>query len=366
MTDAERQEEKIRELTKSKIDSEKQIAKVKAEMTNQIIAENPVLTKSLLEMQTSMAENNFQKAKRAAQQFFLHLVRPKMLKRKSAAEHMKESANMPEGFSLPEEWGLRASLHSGHVNAIGGFAGTGKTTTLNNLMHSAYRQKRNVVIFSYEMLPGEIFNRLCAIEVYRASSESISYREMMKLFLAGKKYIDDLLEKLDEYITIIPAKKFDILDTMVCSQIYEDKHGTPDMYLFDYVQRIEPVKPGRDRRSEVSEIMNRLVLESENSTAAFVIASQTNRGSYNDGRAASHASFQESSAIEQDSALTMTLGRLQKENSDTEYMELRIPKNRFGNTGHSYVRIDKKSGAMLEKVDEMEIMEHIKKMKAKK
>lgn len=366
MNDEQKQEERIRELTKNKLESEKEITRLKAEMSETILKNNPVLTKFMMDMQSGMASNNFEKARRAGQQFYLHLVRPKSMKKKSAVEHMAESGNIPEGFALPEEWGLRAKLHNSHVNAVGGFAGMGKSTTLNNLMHSAYRRKKSVMIFSYEMTPGQIFNRLCAIEIYHRTKNSVNYYEMMHLFLGGDKLIEKILVEMDDYITIIPSKNFDILDTMVFSQIYEDRHGCPSMYLFDYVQKIKPAKEGRDRRMEMIEVMNKLTLEAESSNAAYVIAAQTNRGSFNGGRAADHSGFQESAAIEQDSALTLMIGRIKKDNSETEYLELSIPKNRFGATGRSHVRIDKESGAILDRVDDQEVMEYVKSQKARK
>lgn len=250
-----------------------------------------------------------------------------------ALGQLRAEANRPEGFELPDTWGLPGiKILPGLPTMLGGYSGFGKSRTAINLVLDSIYKKRRILFFSVEMTPGQVWAALIAQDVYRQTKEQVSRSKILELVRKDDPRALDTIEYAREFLTVIDASQWKASE--VCAQFdaYANRRERePDIVFLDYLQILTPEDPKLDRRLQIIDTMGLLTAKAKQSISAWVIVAQTNRQSHKEGRgkAGDHSSFQESAAIEQNAALTILIGRPEDEPYS---IEINVSKNRFGPT----------------------------------
>jgi len=275
----------------------------------------------------------------------------------NAIEHLQHEANRPDGIPLSERWGPKdIEFKIGLPSVLGAYSGIGKSRTSLNFCYDCIMTNRKVLFFSLEMTPGQLIANLIAIaktiEKYNNNGSSNSTYFTKKILNSVKENnINDFtpfLKTIDEYLTVIDATGFTTSNIITAYEQCVSSNGIPDLVIIDYLQKIRAEKSSRanDRRVQVIETIELLTDTAKRSNSAWLWISQINRQSASDRNGAPAISgFQESASIEQNAALTMTIGR--RKEHGPEMIEMWIEKNRFGRYAKFDLVLDPPSGAVL-------------------
>jgi len=275
----------------------------------------------------------------------------------NALEHLQNEANRPDGIPLSERWGPQEiEFKIGLPSVLGAYSGVGKSRTSLNFCYDCITTNRKVLFFSLEMTPGQLIANLIAIakaiDYYKSNGSSNSnYFTKRVLNSIKENDIDDystIINLVDSHLTVIDSAGFTTSNIITAYEQYVSNTGIPDLVIIDYLQKIRAEKSSRnnDRRVQVIETIELLTDAAKRSDSAWLWISQINRQSVADKPGAPAISgFQESAAIEQNAALTMTIGR--RKDQGPENIEMWIEKNRFGRYAKFDLVLDPSSGAVL-------------------
>jgi hypothetical protein len=274
----------------------------------------------------------------------------------NAIKHLELEANRPDGIPLSERWGPKdIEFKIGLPSVLGAYSGIGKSRTSLNFCYDCIMTNRKVLFFSLEMTPGQLIANLIAIaktiEKQNNGSSNSPYFTKKILNSVKENNINDftpLLKTINEYLTVIDATGFTTSNIITAYDQFVPQNGVPELVIIDYLQKIRAEKNSlsNDRRVQVIEIIELLTDIAKRSNSAWLWISQINRQSATDKNGAPAISgFQESASIEQNAALTMTIGR--RKEHGPEIIEMWIEKNRFGRYDKFDLVLDPPSGAIL-------------------
>lgn len=217
--------------------------------------------------------------------------------------------------------------------------GVGKTTmAIEFAIEQAIRQNRPVGIFSLEMDPQQILERVCS-NVGNIPLEAIH-----------KGYLDDYWTDLtntvakiqDAPIHFYTSYNVDISSIMIAAKKLKEVHKI-ELLIIDYLQLINgsaKYKNSDSRVNEVSDISRKLKLLAMELDIPIVCLSQLNRSveSRSGGRP-QLSDLRESGSIEQDADQVIFLHRpsLENKNESPGRITVLVEKNRHGPTAALYV-----------------------------
>lgn len=185
-----------------------------------------------------------------------------------------------------------------------------------------------------------------------------------------KKYID-LLDKINDGIRIYENTTDNDLNIDIIENDIRRQHLLGTLAEIVYIDYAQIIKLGNDwinaeRRNQIIEIMSRLTRMAKKYKFALVLISQTNRNDAKDNsymtdnntkfyKAPNIYSLSESSAIEQNAGLIITVGR-EKTFTTTDYLHLSIQKNRYGKSESDFFVTIKNSSLAIDKCDKTKKM----------
>lgn len=249
---------------------------------------------------------------------------------------------IPTGYTDLDN--ITCGLSSGDYVLIGARPSMGKTTLAINIAQNvAFRQHKNVAIFSLEMPTKQLVYRILSSEtgvnLKRLKTGVLYPNEWNNL----KNYIDKEQSKQEQYMYIEDNGMLTVADIRKrCRKLKADK-GL-DLIVIDYLQLI--VGSGKENRvQEVSEISRQLKALAKEIECPIIILSQLSRAleSRQDKRPIL-SDLRESGAIEQDADIVIMLYRDDYYNnaeSEDGYAEINIVKHRNGELGTFFLDFDK-------------------------
>lgn len=239
------------------------------------------------------------------------------------------------------------SWSPGDVVVLAGRASMGKTALALNLGLRTARNGAGVVMFSLEMSASQITRRLMAmaggVKAERLREGKLSQSEWDQLLKA-----DAELEQLKVIVDDTEAQS--VLDIRSKSRRLKAA-GKLDLIIIDYLQLVKPLRRGRNREEEVSEISRGLKALAKELKIPVLVLAQLNRNcEYRTTKRPVMADLRESGAIENDADLVLLLYRDEYYDSNSPnkgLAEIEIAKNRNGRTGlvklvyqEKYLRFD--------------------------
>jgi replicative DNA helicase len=273
-------------------------------------------------------------------------------------DDLELEAHRPAGMELPAAWGAGFKgirLHAGLPTVLGGYSGFGKSRTACNLIVDQLHRGERVVVFSLEMTPGQLWSAIVALENYRRYSIAWSRGDVLVRVREKDSQVQAITEAFRDRLCVFDATGWSASQVAraydsYCNQYEQD----PALVVLDYLQIVAP-DAGEDRRTQVIDTVNRITQKAKLTRAAWLLLSQTNRSSHREsrGRASDHSAFQESASIEQNAALTLTLGRPTvkidgEERPDENQLEINVSKNRFGPLKKGIVQVEPKTGYLFD------------------
>jgi len=288
----------------------------------------------------------------------------------------KKTAN--KIFELPKTWigndkdeDEKFFLMSGLPTIIGGYTAIGKTTFTINMAY--YFMTKNVRQQFYSL---EMSGESLAIKLLRIAVTNKNYSECDFIYYDHKltEFVYEGKGELREkYVSLLKeiSNNIEILGNNITSELTIDAieddirmcytMGTlAEIVYIDYAQLIRQSDKSNivDPRHRIIEVMGKLTTLAKKYNFALVLISQTNRADTSANKyetkedtifvkAPNLFSLAESSSIEQNAGLVITVGR-EKTGSTYDYLHLSIEKNRFGSSGKDiFVSIKNSTQAIL-------------------
>ena len=273
----------------------------------------------------------------------------------------------PEPDGIPLHWFddpiEPIELIPGTPMVIGAYSGVGKTTVMINLAYHYFIHNKKQLIFTLEWRAKMLIRGLYKLNLKSNDTDD-------KINKWDRKTIDAMmLKNKSNFIHFNNAikiksndkriRRIDIMDIENNIESLALRGELPEIIYIDYLQRIsnnEAETKRLDARGVIMDTMFRLTQLSKKHNFILILLAQTNRTGHNAVdiipnitkhlKAPDSKDLQESSSIEQDAAIVMTLGRVKQYKEDYDKMELCIVKNRFGYETTKFVNIHKKSSYM--------------------
>jgi len=285
----------------------------------------------------------------------------------------------PEGIPLhwfndPNE---PIELIPGLPMVIGAYSGVGKTTVMLNLLYHYFLCEKTQLVFTLEWRSKMLIRGLYKLHLKRNDTKGIIQKWDRKTIDAMMLKDESRIIRFNNTIKLKSndnrIRKIDISDIEHTIESLFLRKQLPEIVYIDYLQRIsnnEAEKRRLDARSIIMDTMFRLTQLSKKYKFIFILLAQTNRQGHNSDdiikgkmkhlKAPDTKDLQESSSIEQDAAIVMTLGRVKDYDQPFDKMELVIVKNRFGYESTKYVNIHKSSSYMEEEADKTYNIDQLK------
>ena len=234
---------------------------------------------------------------------------------------------------------ITGGWHKGNLIILAGRPGMGKTTAALSMAKSAAKKGSHVLIFSLEMSPDELTDKLII------SNTDIDSEQ----FRVGN--VESEISKVDESIRslqnlpIFVEKMSSVSASYIRSRVREQIRKGCDLVIIDYLNLMTPEgKKNRNRENDVSEMTRSLKMIAKESDVPIICLAQLSRKNEDrKNKKPELADLRESGSIEQDADIVLMCFRpayyWDEENMPDEYRgkhnygELIISKNRHGRTG---------------------------------
>ena len=217
-------------------------------------------------------------------------------------------------------------LFGGTFTALGGVPKSGKTTLMLNMVQSACKQGKKVLLVSLEMsendIQAKLVSRLTGIDTrhLRGIAHKNNEKSMQAIMNASAE-----IAGYDLYR--IGRKGVSVLD--IDQEI--DNLGGVDIVFIDYLQKLTSANAKESRCNQVTQLSNggSLLALKYDIPVVFVATINRQHVHRSDGRPTIN-DFRESGAIEYDVTAALLLYR----DEDSEVTELNIAANRYGPSQH--------------------------------
>lgn len=239
----------------------------------------------------------------------------------------------------------KVMLESCDVMVVGARPAMGKTAFAISVMCNLAQMGKRVVLFSLEMSKKQIMRRIVA-NLTGIDSNIIKFGHCTK---EQTWSIARLMESpIIKNIEIIDGTKS--VNEMATHLSELQKHGNIDIFVIDYIQKIQP-KNNRSRYESVTEVSNGVKLISQNMGIPCVALAQLSRDSSKLGKRPSLPDLKESGEIEQDASIVAFLHRPEYYGEDVTIngnpavgvCEFIVGKNREGEIGLTELFVDLKT-----------------------
>lgn len=274
----------------------------------------------------------------------------------TALQYIQCEMDRPKGIPFPDLMQLgEIVMHTGLITTIGAYSGVGKSTFLLNLVLDLIKKKNHVVFYTLEMTPGQLWLRLFGQykrSTSQSQTDSQTIFETIKNHKEDDRELSSFVKEYSQYLLVIDSQKWTAQQITGHYENLIRSSKEPTCVFIDYLQIIAPENTHNEKRMEIISVMDELTSYAKQTNSAWILAAQTNRSSHALGTNADHSSFQESARIEQDSALSIILSRLELEEGGRKdenifYISCNISKNRFGRTTKQNFTIDAKTGLVI-------------------
>lgn len=281
----------------------------------------------------------------------------------------EKTINEPEPDEIPLAFCKGMSMYPGTPMVIGAYSGVGKTTVMNNMVSHYNSKNISQWVYSLEWSGKMVLRGLYKIHRYNKTPDLNQWDVATINKESGFLEYHKILNRNN--LTIITndnrVGKIDVSSIEKHLNIAYSKNQLPKIVYIDYIQRLgnkEALENRYDIRSQTIDTMDRLTQLAKKFKIAFVVLSQTNRQSHSpndsaDGlriiEAPDTQSLLESSSLEQDASLILTVGRIKCKGEEDDIIQLAIRKNRFYNEDDFYFYINKRSSCISREISRQEI-----------
>lgn len=274
----------------------------------------------------------------------------------TALQYIQTELDRPQGIPFPNEFQIfNIDMYPGLLTTIGAYSGVGKSTFLLNIVLDQIKKKKHTVFYTLEMTPGQLWLRIFgqykrSLSNVQTDSQTI-YETILK-HRTDDRELTSFLDEFSNYLLVVDAQKWTAKEIIGHYENLVNSSKEPTCVFIDYLQIIAPENNQSEKRQEIITIMDNITTYAKETKSAWILAAQTNRTSHALGNNADHSSFQESARIEQDSALSLILSRIELEEGERQleseyYISCNISKNRFGRTTKTKFTVDAKTGYIL-------------------
>ena len=227
---------------------------------------------------------------------------------------------------------------AGDLVIIAARPSVGKTAlAMNFAEHNSVVKGKNTLIFSFEMMPESLINRICA------SNAGISARSIQEATLNSneQKLLHDAYKRVsDSNIFIDSDKTLDVYGIRSRALQLHNKlrhEGGVNLVVVDYLQLSQGSDRRMPREQQIAEMSRVLKILADELACPVIALSQLNRESEKNDRAPRMSDLRESGSIEQDASTIILLHRLPPEHgypdSVYENVDLILAKVREGEVG---------------------------------
>lgn len=257
------------------------------------------------------------------------------------SEHLEDALEATESHDTGIKTGLASldattgGLKPGNVIIVAGRPSMGKTALGLNLVAHMADHGSNVMVFSLEMTKIAVAQRLIHAHARRGRDGDIAE-------------LSRAATEIKEWPLYIVEQSMLTADKMV--SIAENYSPKPDVILIDYLQLMWESSCKESRYQQVTLISRKIKAAAMKLNVPIILISQLNRGvEQRTNKRPMMSDLRDSGAIEQDADIILLLYREKyyKPESDIDYAEVTIGKNREGETGFfklawhpEYVRFD--------------------------
>lgn len=216
-------------------------------------------------------------------------------------------------------------MKPGSVNVAAARPGCGKTQLAIQIAMNVAKEGKHVAYFSYEMPWNQIASRAIACHT---GLDIQHYLETGMVTDPNK-----LTEGVKE-VSIMPLYIEDTVDKNIAMLRSEArrlaKEKDTKLFIVDYLQLVPPSRRNQSRVLEVSELSRSIKKAAMETNVPWLILAQMNRSIEERTGEPRLSDLKESGSIEQDADVVMFLHNPE---SDPEYTQLLVKKNRHGSTG---------------------------------
>jgi len=230
---------------------------------------------------------------------------------------------------------ITGGIRGGEVIIIAARPSVGKSALATTLAYIGGQAFRPSLLFSFEMSPLQIGERLLAMEsgisTHNLRSGDLTHEQHDKLNRASNQ-----LSSLPIYIKCDPTMT--MIDVQGATRTYHRKHSI-EMVVIDYLQLISPADRRIPREQQVSEISRACKCLALSLNIPILLLSQLNRQA--DGRDPKLSDLRESGSIEQDADQVWLLHR--EEDGPVGEIDLIVAKNRSGKRGRAKLQFNEQT-----------------------
>jgi replicative DNA helicase len=204
--------------------------------------------------------------------------------------------SFPSGFNSLDN--KIKGLAPSNLIIVGGRPGMGKTSFLLNIVeHVAFKEKKNVVIYSLEMSFEQIFHRMICSQAEIEGDKLITGN----LTEENLQQVKEKIEMIQNSNVIIDDRTgLDIFSLKGRARRLKEVYNI-DLLVIDYLQLIRSEKRNSNRQEEISEISRELKILAKDLNIPIICASQLSRKvEERSDKTPVMSDLRESGAVEQD------------------------------------------------------------------
>ena len=261
----------------------------------------------------------------------------------------KDLSGLSTGFENLDE--MTTGMHGGDYILLAARPSMGKTAfALNIAQNVAFRENKNVIVFSLEMSAKQLMYRVVASEAevdMKGLKTGYLYKDEWEKLYNG---VNELLGQEEQRLFIEDDSMLTIGDMRrKCKKLKIEK-GL-DLIVIDYLQLINSKEKSESRTQEVSSLSRQLKALAKELDCPVIVLSQLSRSPESRiNKRPIMSDLRESGSIEQDADIVMMLYRDEYYNKDTQddFTELIIAKQRNGEIGTVQLFFDKERSKFLD------------------
>ena len=228
------------------------------------------------------------------------------------------------------------------LTVIAGRPAMGKTEFALTITRNVAKANGNVLFFSLEMGNNQLMDRIISAET-GVSVKKLRSVDLMEYEFG--KITQEIHELKDQDIYLVDKGGLSANQITAIAERHIEETGEISAIVIDYLGLMDHGNVAAANKTTLIEAsLNTLKTFAKNTNVPVILLSQLNRDV--DARANKRpmsSDLRDSGAIEQDASQIIMLyrERAYDENSDNEYSEAIVTKNRFGETGTAYMLFDK-------------------------